>query len=80
MNNFQQLLQESERVCSFQKEIIENQTKQIANLEEQNTRLKEQLAECKDLYLGLQSSYDEVIDLCKQQQQILDSLLGSPDT
>ena len=80
MYNYQQLLQEKDRVCNIQKEIIRNQEKQIANLEELNSELKGQLDEWKNNYSDLLDSYDEVVDLCKQQQQLLDYITGKPGT
>ena len=80
MYNYQQLLQEKDRVCNIQKEIIRNQEKQIANLEEMNSELKDQLDKWKNNYSDLLVSYDEAVDLCKQQQQLLDSITGRPDT
>lgn len=80
MYNYQQLLQEKDRECNIQKKIIQNQEKQITTLQELNSELKNQLADWKNTYADLLVSYDEVVDLCRQQQQLLDSILEESDT
>lgn len=87
MKTIQQLLAETERKCELQGRIIQNQEQLIENLQEINSNFKEQLSEKNAIideltgkFRELQRSYDTAVDLCNQQQQLLNSILEDPDT
>ena len=69
--DYKKLADGLENQCQIQTILIENQKKQILNLERMNEMLNRQ-------YQELQVQYDDVVAMCHEQQEWLDRVLG-PD-
>ena len=76
MNNpLQPLLDESEKMITLQKEIINNQKLQISNLTEANQLLEKENRKLTQMYNDLSADYEEVVSMCREQQTILNQFL-----
>ncbi|MDO4556391.1 MAG: hypothetical protein Q4B70_14815 [Lachnospiraceae bacterium] len=72
--NLKSLLETSEKIRENQKKIILKQQQQISCLEDVNSNLKTRLTELQHYADELTADYSEVVSICKEQQNILDSL------
>ena len=75
--NLYKQLAASEKMIAVQNEMIDNQKKQIAQLEQINSKLKKEVDELRSYSESLCSDYEEVVSMCKEQQRILNSLIKS---
>ena len=75
--NLYKQLAASEKMIAVQNEMIDNQKKQIVQLEQMNSKLKKEVDELRSYSENLCSDYEEVVSMCKEQQRILNSLIKS---
>lgn len=68
------LFEHSEKIRMNQEEIIAKQQQQISFLEDLNSTLKDSVDELQRYADDLTDDYSEVVSLCKEQQDILNSL------
>lgn len=68
------LLDHSEKIRTNQEEIIAKQQQQISFLEDLNSTLKNRVDELQRYADDLTADYSEVVSICKEQQDILNSL------
>ena len=72
--DLQTLLDASEKIRSNQEKIISTQQAQIQTLELLNKNLEAELNQVRSYAIQLTEDYNEVVDMCKEQQEILNSL------
>ena len=75
--NLYKQLAASEKMIAVQNEMIDNQKKQIVQLEQMNSKLKKEVDELRSYSENLCFDYEEVVSMCKEQQRILNSLIKS---
>lgn len=68
------LLDHSEKIRTNQEKIIAKQQQQISFLEDLNSTLKNRVDELQRYADDLTADYSEVVSICKEQQDILNSL------
>lgn len=73
------LLDASEKANALQNEIINKQKTQISNLNRINQSLEKENQKLKRLYAELQADYSEVVSMCRQQQELLNSFLDQSE-
>ena len=72
--DLQTLLDASEKIRSNQEKIISTQQAQIQTLELLNKNLEAELNQVRSYAIQLTEDYNEVVAMCKEQQEILNSL------
>ena len=72
--DLQTLLDASEKIRSNQEKIISTQQSQIQTLELLNKNLEAELNQVRSYAIQLTEDYNEVVAMCKEQQEILNSL------
>lgn len=72
--DLQTLLDASEKIRSNQEKIISTQQAQIQTLELLNENLEAELNQVRSYAIQLTEDYNEVVAMCKEQQEILNSL------